>query len=530
MEKMKRIVRTLGALALGAAIFSPAPAAADEAPLTLEVNQAVYQNVYGLTRVYVTNPDIADVRAISPSELSISGLSPGSTTISVWTQDGMRQDWRVTVMPADDGLAQTIQREIGLPGVVVRVAGAGESRKIMVSGIVRNQSERILALKIAELYAGQGTGAAGTSSAEGVAAGGMTDTRNKRQIFSSGTSVPVTIDDTESLSGNVIDLLQMESPEQINIEAEIIEIDSSDADQLGATFHSRAPGADEQTLTDAGTFYIGESVAGVPRETGGHWYDSNWLFTHFSQFNIRLHALIQKGKARVITRPNITTLSGKTAGIHIGGKILVPSTNTNGATSYDEKDYGIELDLVRPTVDENGNVTATLYTSVSTLDRSNGILVDGNTIPGITDRTATSVVHIPSGMTMGIGGLLNSEESDTVQKFPLLGDIPLLGNLFKYHDKTNRKSELVILLTPRVVSADTPARMSEQMKETYEAAARAAASRVTVDLNQPPAAEEDQEAETPAAAAEEPDATLSALLKQRAKDESRRAADDAVAK
>ena len=132
----------------------------------------------------------------------------------------------------------------------------------------------------------------------------------------------------------------------------VIEINSDDAKKLGVEYKSptkvetdKDSGWRTVTNGSAGEFYGGETF-GQERDKGSHWYSSNWLFTHFSQINASIHALVSKGKARIISRPNITTLSGKSAGILVGGQIPYPSVSSSSNNiTVEYKPYGISLIL-----------------------------------------------------------------------------------------------------------------------------------------------------------------------------------------
>ncbi len=284
----------------------------------------------------------------------------------------------------------------------------------------------------------------------------------------------------------------MVNPDQINIEALVIEINSSDAKNLGVQYGSSI--GSTTTFGNEGIYFAGEGF-GAQREKGDRWYNRNWLFTHFSQINARISALITQGKARIVSRPNITTMSGKTAGILVGGKVPYPVNNGNGSTSVSWQNYGVELDLIKPVVDQDNNVTARLFASVSRLDWANAVSSSNSTWPALATRQAETMVNIPSGMTMVIGGLLNSEDSKVLKKVPLLGNIPILGELFKYHEDSNTKTEIMILITPRVVNETTPTRMTDQMRDMYRDERRAEDKRPEVDVNAPvPSVEEEKAA------------------------------------
>lgn len=478
---MRTILSGLTASAIAAAVLmAPAPACAQYTPVAIDLNQSYYLNTgRSITRVAIANPKIADVSLVDRSSLNIIGISPGTTTLNVWASNGYRYEYRVTVSNQDSGLAKIVQEAIDLPGVRVQMIGG----KILLRGAVKNQYERDLAYKIAKLYAGtggsSGTASSGKSQSSSSSSGGSS-------LQSLGSSLGSSDDARGDIDDSVVNMLEMTNPDQINIEAMFVELSSNDARKLGINYASQDmsdTGSNSGiTMNNAGTFYAGESY-GSQRSGGSHWYNRNWLFTHFSKINAEIHALIENGKARVVSRPNVTTMSGKDAKILIGGEIPYESSNGFGSTTTEYKEYGIGLDLKAPTVDQDGNITTELETQVSRLDWNNAVTKDGYRMPGIATRSAYTTVNIPSGMTMVIGGLLNSDDAKTIQKVPLLGSIPLIGELFKYHNNSHTRTEIVVLITPRIVSEETPARMSADMEDTYNDSRREDRSMKQVDLN-----------------------------------------------
>ncbi|NMD99203.1 BON domain-containing protein [Selenomonas bovis] len=467
-------------VALGAAVIaavSQAPAYAYVQPIYLEMNQSYYlPQGSAIKRVAVTNPEIADVAVVDKRALNVIGKKTGSTSLTVWTADGMRQDFSICVSGVDSGLAEIIRKAIGLPKVKVEVVGG----KVLLTGTVQNQKEKTLAYRVASLYAG---------------GNGGEDKALERTLLGEDAQVNDSIDGDDK----VINLLEMINPDQINIEAEVIEINANDAKQIGIEY-----GADSSVGTP-GTWYANKSGRDITeyyrdwtgkitdsktyhsnlmRDAGSHWYTRNWLYTHFSDINAKIHTLVTNGHARIISRPNITTMSGKTAGILVGGEIPYPKKNDN-STSIEYKPYGIKLNLMSPTVDASGNVTSRVFAEVSRLDWGNAVVVDGFKMPATAKSSAETMVNIPSGMTMVIGGLLNSDDTKNISKIPLLGDIPFLGELFKYHNDTKQKSEIMILITPRVVNETTPVAMSQKMKDAYAEDKQEQAKMTKVDVNDP---------------------------------------------
>lgn len=437
MNGMKKRIGLL----LAAAMLSFGSACAAE-PVEVSLNESKYMAASGITRLAVGNPAIADVQLLSSGDFLLVGKKAGTTSLIVWSDGGRRTEYTVYVAGNDRGMASAIQDAIGYPKVHVQMI----EDRVMLRGKVENQYEHDTALKIAGLYTGgDGSG--------------------------------------------VIDLLEMEHPSQIRLEAQIIEINSDYTKNLGIQYWSQTPGSNSNsgsssdntnsgiTVGTAGLFYGGEDFSST-RKHGG------WLGSHVANVNVTLQALINEGKARILSRPSITTMSGKTANILIGGRIPIPVSDGNGNVSIDWHEYGVKLNI-EPVVDSEDKITSKVHAEVSTLDYSHGVKIDSFSVPGIATREAESEVNVRSGMTMAIGGLINSEDAKIVSKIPLLGDIPIIGRFFRHTSNTRDKRELIILITPTLVADDTPAPMSRRMKESYEASERTARNRELVETGKP---------------------------------------------
>ena len=396
-------------LIVSTGILLSAPAAMAATPLSVSINESRYVQEAGLSRVAVGNPEIADVQLLSAREFLLVGKKSGSTSLLVWGANG-RQEYLVTVTGENSGLAAMIEKAINLPGVTVQMVGD----KILLRGTVMNQYEKDLALKIAGLY----TGTAPATSTSG----------------SGSNSAGKAIDKT---GGNVIDLLQMARPSQIRLEAQVIEISSSNKSELGITYGTKSSGDSDTKIDAPNTIYAGEDWN--TRDWGG------WLVRHSSTINASLTALINQGKARILSRPNISTLSGEKARILIGGSIPIP-TNNDGSISIEWKEYGVKLDI-EPVADQMDKITSKVHAEVSRLDYANGITQNGFHIPALATREAEAVIHVSNGMSMIIGGLLNSEDGKSV--------------------RTRDKRELIIIITPHLIGEETQWPMSDRMKEAF---------------------------------------------------------------
>lgn len=437
MNGMKKRIGLL----LAAAMLSYGSACAAE-PVEVSLNESKYMAASGITRLAVGNPAIADVQLLSSGDFLLVGKKAGTTSLIVWSDGGRRTEYTVYVAGNDRGMASAIQDAIGYPKVHVQMM----KDRVMLRGKVENQYEHDIALKIAGLYTGG--------------------------------------DDS-----SVIDLLEMEHPSQIRLEAQIIEINSDYTKNLGIQYWSQTPGSNSSSGSSTGNSNSGITVGTAGLFYGGEDFSSNrkhggWLGSHVANVNVTLQALINEGKARILSRPSITTMSGKTANILIGGRIPIPVSDGNGNVSIDWHEYGVKLNI-EPVVDSEDKITSKVHAEVSTLDYSHGVKIDSFSVPGIATREAESEVNVRSGMTMAIGGLINSEDAKIVSKIPLLGDLPIIGRFFRHTSNTRDKREVIILITPTLVADDTPVPMSQRMKESYEEIERTARNREPVETGKP---------------------------------------------
>lgn len=409
----------------------------------VDMNASTYVNVGSvITRITSGNPSIAIVKQVDPTLKTgflVEGHEAGTTTVLVWTLEGDIKEYMIVVSPEDVGQAMLIQRAIGLPNVQVKKIGG----KILLTGTVRNQYERNRALQIASFYVG------GDVSVP-ISTGSNVDL--ELDVSSANSSADNVESNKIRSSGSIIDLLKMTHPIQIKFEAQVIDINSNDAKDLGFQYGS------------GGGITISPGLLSAGEDIGRGGYSNNplkWFDRHRSSLSMTISALVEKGKARVLSRPSLTTMSGEQATIQIGGKIPYKSTNSNGSSNTQFEDYGIILQC-KPIVDDDEKITVAVHAEVSNLS---GQSVEGQ--PIISTRHAEAVVNLMSGTSMLIGGLMDSSESKSVQKIPLLGNIPILGEFFKYSYSSRNKRELIIIVTPTIIETGDYAEMSTEMRDTY---------------------------------------------------------------
>ena len=424
---MKKYICLLAALAV-LAIGSATEAAPQ--PIWLELNQAyLYQaGSSKITRVTVANPAIADVVVLDKVKLNIIGKALGSTSLSVWSANGMRQDFVISVCNTDTATAQFIKQSMGLDGV--QVAKVGD--KLVLQGTVENQYELNNALGMAKVYAGE---------------------------------------------ENIVNLIQMKNPTMVNLSALVIDISGKDARDLGFKYGvakeiSLDGGVPKITFGTAGDFYGGMD-----------WQD----YTHhpFQNVDFMIQALASQNKIKVLSRPNITTMSGEEAEILIGGELPIP-TSKDGEISVEWKPYGIKL-KIKPQVDQESKITSKVEAEVSGIDASVSIPTSAGKIPGLISRKASTMLSVPDGQTMAIGGLMNSDESKVITKVPILGDIPIIGEFFKHTSTSKDKRELMIIITHTIVTNNDPVKGSSKMLEEVENSKRQWQEMEDIYPNDPPA-------------------------------------------
>lgn len=467
--------------------------------ITLEFYASKYFSINKkIKRVFVGSGDIIQVKqpANSPNEFVITAKEKkGSTTLFVWTADGERYEYLINVVDEEIGQAEIIQQAINLPNVHVKKVGD----RILLTGTVKNQYERNYALQTAGLYVDD-------SGKNNLSVGSNVDLSIDAASATSSASGTVDTNTLES-TGKIIDLLEMETPLQIRLEAQVVEISTDKAKDLGIRYGMNYTdgifqfGEDNERTRTITEYYHDTNSDGTPsrswtstsytaRNTPFRENPGKWIEEHFAPINAQINALVQNGDARILSRPNVTTMSGEQATIRIGGDIPYSTVSSNGQTNVSFREYGIILRF-KPIIDSQNRITAAVHTEISSLS---GNTVDGQ--PILNTRSADSVVNIYSGSTMVIGGLMDSSETKRVQKVPLLGDIPILGEFFKYTSKSRDKRELIVVITPHIIGTEdtTHARVSDDMRDFYYAGQREVNNYNDLDLNAlPPPLEDDKD-------------------------------------
>lgn len=238
----------------------------------------------------------------------------------------------------------------------------------------------------------------------------------------------------------IINMLEIINPVQIKLEARVVEINRQRQRDLGIKWGNSSD--------VPGSFLFGQSFSNsvttgnVLGRLGG-----------YANINAQLIALVKEGAARILSQPNIITVSGENANIMIGGQIPIPVSLKDGQITIEWKDYGIKLDIA-PEVNGENLIHSKVKAEVSSLDwnSAKSIKLGYNLeIPPLKLSKAETVIALQSGETMALGGLISSQDNKVSTKVPVLSSIPIIGSLFTSKEFNRNETELIILITPYIV-------------------------------------------------------------------------------
>jgi len=406
-------------------------------------------------RVSVGNPDIADVLILRSNELYILGKDLGTTNVLLWDKnDALISAVTVSVTHDLEGL----KRQLGALLAGERIEVYSAQRNVVLAGQVSSAVKMAAAVQLAESYLEQAATA-------------------KEKIFFEAEKGGAA--GAERKSGEVINLMSVGGAQQVMLEVKVAELQRTEVKKLdtqfngiwnsgekwivggvngGATFPDALFEPDDVRIPVFGTGtpigpVIDEFMPNAPAisDTG--------LFTSFlsSEFlaNLVIDAAKEKGLAKILAEPTLTTLTGQEAQFLSGGRFPIPVPQQNNSITVEFEDFGVRLRFL-PVILDSGRINLKLNISVSELAPQNSLTVasTGSStaffVPSLTERRAVSTVELADGQTIGIAGLMNENLREVVNKFPGLGDIPVLGALFRSQSFQKGETELVILVTPKL--------------------------------------------------------------------------------
>jgi pilus assembly protein CpaC len=396
------------------AAFSPgarvaAPPAATE--INLLVGRSTVLNTdRPIERVSLTTPEIADALVTSPQQILIHGKAPGTISLFLWDRAGGIKSFEVNVRRDLSQLAEQMRQLF--PGEPIGVAGNG--RDVVLSGTV---SSKYIVERAADVAVGY-------------------------------------VEKKE----NVVNLLKQQegvASNQVMLRVRFAEISRSALQELGISFFSDGNNNRYGRVTTqqfAAPFFDQKS-ADLGKTLVFSDYLNVFLFDIKNQLGGVIKALSDKGLFQSLAEPNLIATNGKEASFLAGGEYpypVVQGAATGASVTIQFKEFGIRLRFT-PTILGGDIVHLKVAPEVSALDFNNAVIVEGFRIPALTTRRAETEVELNDGQTFAIAGLLNNTVSESMRKVPGLGDIPILGLLFKSRAHQKQQTELVVMITPQIL-------------------------------------------------------------------------------
>ena len=371
-----------------------------------------------IARVSLTSADVADAMVTSANQLLVNGKMPGTISMFVWERSGALRRYEVVVQRDLARLNDQMKRLF--PGEAIDAQSSGKG--IVLSGSV---SSKEVSLKAATV------------------AGGYVEKADE-----------------------VVSLLRVQestASNQVLLRVRFAEVSRSAVTDLGASLFTGAGGYKNylaRTTTEqhaAPSFAQGAQLADPPDKLVFSDFLNLFLFNTEHRLGTVIKALQSRGQFQSLAEPNLVAESGKEASFLAGGEFPVPiaqGTGGNVAISVQYKEFGVRLNFT-PVI--NGDrVHLKVRPEVSTLDFANGVVLQGFKIPALSTRRTETELELQDGQTFAIAGLLNNTMNSTLQKIPGIGDIPILGLLFKSKAAQKEQTELVVMITPQILPRSSP--------------------------------------------------------------------------
>jgi pilus assembly protein CpaC len=367
-----------------------------------------------VARVAIGLGDVAEADAISPTEIMVDGKAAGETSLIIWDTGGGRQFFNVSVRASATATSESLEavrRELRseFPGENLKVSS--ENGTIFLRGTVKDLASSDRAAKIA------------------------------------------------TTAGKVVNLLYVNVPAadpQILLKVRFASIDRSKERQLGINFFSTGFA---NTIGGISTGEFSPPVVSFGPGTPTTLTFANQLnllaFLPGSNVGADIQALVQQNVVQILSEPNIVAQNGKEASFLAGGEYPYPVVQGGGAgtpatVTIQFKEYGVRLNFIA-TILPSGTIRLQVAPEVSTLDFSNAVELSGFEVPAISTRKVNTEVDLADGQSFVIGGLLDKRDTESFEKIPFLGDIPILGKFFQSSQVTKSDTELLVLVTPEIV-------------------------------------------------------------------------------
>lgn len=397
-------------------------------------------------KVSVGNPDIADILVMPGDQLYILGKGLGSTNVVVWDKPGrIFEAFDIEITHDLESLKEKLHEL--LPGEVVQVHSS--QSKIILDGELSNVVKMNAALQLAASFLDCASGAQGGQGSDPALG---------------APAAPAAPGGGQQGCGPdaIVNMMQIAGAQQVMLEIKVAEIARDILKRLEANtnlFHfgdRSTQGATSTGLSVPGAL-VGEAIGDLQGATPT--IDAKGLFLSYLSgdylFETALTLSRQKGVGKLLAEPTLTTITGQEAEFLSGGEFPIPVPGQLGAVTIEFKEFGVGVKFL-PLVLDSGRISLKLNVSVSELSGANAVTVgvaqaqSQFIVPSLTRRSAASSVELADGQTIGIAGLINESTRQFIDKIPGLGDVPVIGELFRSQEFRSGLTELVIFVTPRL--------------------------------------------------------------------------------
>ena len=362
-----------------------------------------------IKRASLANPEVADTVVLSPTQLYLTGKMTGITNLTLWNESGkMMGMYDVVIAPDLSRLKENLHK--ALPeekGILV----TSSHDHITLSGMASSANNLSRALSIAEAYAPK----------------------------------------------KVVNAMQIGGVQQVMLEVRVAEMNRELIKRLGINFNVIGSNEFGVSLLGGLTSLIGFTNPGVgggaATVTTGVTQAIQGVFgfdTGSLSWTGFIDALKEENLLKVLAKPTLVALNGQEAAFLAGGEFPIPVPQTFGLVTIQFKKFGVGL-VFTPNIMDSKHISLNVAPEVSELDFTNALRTQGFTIPAITTRRATTTIELADGQSFAIGGLMRDNVRESVKKVPFLGELPILGALFRSSSFQKSETELLIIVTPHLV-------------------------------------------------------------------------------
>jgi len=468
----------LRALAVAAvlAVAAPAYSQDDSSTIALGVGTQKVINVPGIARIAIGDPSVADVKPLGSAQVLIVGQAEGRTTLLIWKSNGSRLSYLISVRKKDPNeVIEEIKKLLGdREGITVRMVGD----RIYLDGYAYTTEDAERVTQITTLYGQVKSFVKIAPNAKKLVANNLNAALQRaglKNVQANVVGTTIFLEGsvesqqdlqkaeliTKAIGEKVENLLVVGIKRMVLTEVQFVEISRSDKDKIGIKWPfdlvSKNSGASIQYQRD----FLN------PADPGAAQFIANVTGTSDFAFSM----MFNDGYGRLLAQPKLVCASGEKAEFLAGGELPIPMI-TNNMFTVEFKPFGIKLNI-RPTADRHGNIQTEIEAEASKIDTSVSITIGNNlSIPGFATRKVKTNVTVRHGETIVMSGIFEHDEAKSVAKFPLLGHIPIIGELFKNREFDSSKRELVIFVTPRIVNPDTERirKIIDDIKSRYKQA------------------------------------------------------------